>query len=763
MRVRSAFSFVLIAVAACSRPPASGSGRTDAASAREHAPEQKKHPPLPFVREAEALPLEAKGTLPWVELFRMERWHEAARALDGEHPNVLSRPEVRYARAAAAERLGDSRRVVELLKNLESQLPLLADSIREKRARAAVEAGNPNETLAYFGDKRDPESQLLAARAEAALGDRRKASTRLQSMLRTLSRRASLCNLEAPARALLATVLEPDDTEGARRELRWLAVRAATCKAAEGALERLEALKAPALTRAERLERAEAFADAGLIDRTETEVEAVIRTAGPALEPGRINYLKGRARYVAREDLEKGAQLLKAAAKANPKRAPEWLFYAGRSEARRGELERAGTIFERLQRAYPRHTFAEYAAYQVAQLHYERGRFGKAAAAFDKYLARYGARGRFTPEAKDERAVSWLASGRASAAARGFEELLRSARTQRDRARYEQLLAVAIYESGKKQEGISRLRKVVEDHPLSFAALAAAARLRALGHEPPPPLPSAPDADADPDLVPIDPELPETVRILHRIGLDSEAEEALFSLERVLAEAHPGRAEEALCRAYKRFAPAYREYRVGQRAAKGNDLAVAPVPGRDWIWGCMYPRPYPTLISQCAVENGVEPELVYAVIRQESAFRPAVVSPALAVGLMQILPSTGERLAREINVPFDPDRLIEPDFNVRLGSRYLRKLLDYFGNNPALAAASYNAGPAAVLRWVQGAPELEIDLFVARIPFSETRGYVERVIGNYARYKYLSGGEAAVPELPLKLEKPAIAEPSELY
>src|SRR5690606_41721792 len=96
----------------------------------------RSHPPLPFVREAEALPLEAKGTLPWVELFRMERWHEAARALDGEHPNVLSRPEVRYARAAAAERLGDSRRVVELLKNLESQLPLLADTIREKRARA---------------------------------------------------------------------------------------------------------------------------------------------------------------------------------------------------------------------------------------------------------------------------------------------------------------------------------------------------------------------------------------------------------------------------------------------------------------------------------------------------------------------------------------------------------------------------------------------------------------------------------------------------
>jgi soluble lytic murein transglycosylase len=86
-----------------------------------------------------------------------------------------------------------------------------------------------------------------------------------------------------------------------------------------------------------------------------------------------------------------------------------------------------------------------------------------------------------------------------------------------------------------------------------------------------------------------------------------------------------------------------------------------------------------------------------------------------------------------------------------LGARYLRKLLDWFAGNLALAAAGYNAGPSAVERWITNSPGLELDLFVARIPYEETRAYVERVVGNHARYRYLAGGESAVPKVALSL------------
>jgi len=91
----------------------------------------------------------------------------------------------------------------------------------------------------------------------------------------------------------------------------------------------------------------------------------------------------------------------------------------------------------------------------------------------------------------------------------------------------------------------------------------------------------------------------------------------------------------------------------------------------------------------------------------------------------------------------------------------LKKLLDSFGGNVALAAAAYNAGPAAVRRWLDGAKTLPLDVFVAHIPYAETLEYVERVVGNYARYRYLEDGPAGVPKLTLELPVVAAASDAE--
>ena len=88
----------------------------------------------------------------------------------------------------------------------------------------------------------------------------------------------------------------------------------------------------------------------------------------------------------------------------------------------------------------------------------------------------------------------------------------------------------------------------------------------------------------------------------------------------------------------------------------------------------------------------------------------------------------------------------------------MHKLLDAFGGNVALAAAAYNAGPAAVRRWLDGGKTLPLDVFVARIPYGETLEYVERVVGNFARYRYLEDGPNAVPRLALAL--PTLPPPS---
>ncbi len=93
--------------------------------------------------------------------------------------------------------------------------------------------------------------------------------------------------------------------------------------------------------------------------------------------------------------------------------------------------------------------------------------------------------------------------------------------------------------------------------------------------------------------------------------------------------------------------------------------------------------------------------------------------------------------------------------NLRYGSHYLAQLSGYFNGNYALIAAAYNAGPDAVFRWLSAPEKIGMDAFVARIPFDETRTYVERVLGNLARYQYMEGGENAVSALNLDLPRDA--------
>jgi soluble lytic murein transglycosylase len=138
-------------------------------------------------------------------------------------------------------------------------------------------------------------------------------------------------------------------------------------------------------------------------------------------------------------------------------------------------------------------------------------------------------------------------------------------------------------------------------------------------------------------------------------------------------------------------------------------------------------------------------------MRQESAFDPEVVSPARAVGLLQLMPETARTVASGAGLVHEEGWLVRPGHNVSLGTRYLHELLEKFGGKTALAAGAYNAGPEAISRWMSHAKGEPLDVFVEAIPFVETRGYVVRVMGNLARYGFLEHGEKGVPAIDLEL------------
>jgi soluble lytic murein transglycosylase-like protein len=172
----------------------------------------------------------------------------------------------------------------------------------------------------------------------------------------------------------------------------------------------------------------------------------------------------------------------------------------------------------------------------------------------------------------------------------------------------------------------------------------------------------------------------------------------------------------------------------------------------------IFPKPFADDFSLAGEENGLNPLLLFSVAKQESAFIPNALSRSDALGLLQLLPSTAEEMKNDL----ERSDLFDTQINTQLGAQYLRKLLDRFQGNIALALAAYNAGPSRAQQWQKSMTDagatkdtLEVDIFIDSIPFSETRKYVGSILRNFAWYKLLNndGTISSVQELAFQWQK----------
>jgi soluble lytic murein transglycosylase len=153
-------------------------------------------------------------------------------------------------------------------------------------------------------------------------------------------------------------------------------------------------------------------------------------------------------------------------------------------------------------------------------------------------------------------------------------------------------------------------------------------------------------------------------------------------------------------------------------------------------WHILFPEPYWTIIKAESAKNNLDPYLVASLIRQESEFNPSAISYANAWGLMQLLPSVGKMLAKQEGMShFQTFQLLDPETNIRLGTRYLKQTIDRFGGVPEYALAAYNAGESRVEDWQAAGPYRGMDEFVESIPFTQTREYVQAILRNIEIYR----------------------------
>jgi soluble lytic murein transglycosylase len=200
---------------------------------------------------------------------------------------------------------------------------------------------------------------------------------------------------------------------------------------------------------------------------------------------------------------------------------------------------------------------------------------------------------------------------------------------------------------------------------------------------------------------------------------------------------------------YASYGETYRAMRALKKALPY--AASAPIKSiPQAYWRILFPKAWWETIKTESEKNNLDPYFVASLIRQESEFNPSVVSYANAWGLMQLLPSTGKQMAREEGMThFQTFQLLDPETNIRLGTRYLRQMLDKVGGVPEYAMAAYNAGDSRVTDWQSAGPYSGMDEFIESIPFTQTREYVEAILRNEETYRAIDAAAAAQGKAPL--------------
>jgi soluble lytic murein transglycosylase len=435
-----------------------------------------------------------------------------------------------------------------------------------------------------------------------------------------------------------------------------------------------------------------AWGDAlGALDR-DAEAARRYRTITTGALAGRSAYLAARADLRAGQGGDAVAQLTRI-----PGRFPADTFAAGNALYLLADLaldaglpDSARALLKRLYTSYPGSEFAERGALLSPLIAYGRGDVASARDEFEQVLA-------------DQRVA-----GIAADAARYW--LARSYDAQRD-----------------PEMSTAHYRVLIARGPENYYALRAATRL---GVRPW----TAPRATPD-SAIPFPAPL-RRAHLLEELDLETEAR---HELDAFAAAATTPEEMIAAGRGFLAMGHASRATRMGQRAL------AAGAPRDRATWELIYPLPFaPALVASAKAAN-LDPWLVAALIRQESAFEPRATSGVGARGLMQMMPANGPALARAIGLAdYDPALLWQPDVNLAMGTRHFAEALKRYPDRER-ALAAYNAGGSRVTRWsttlLSGKPVTDpgydVELFVERIPYLETRGYVRNITVNEAMYRLL--------------------------
>ena len=411
--------------------------------------------------------------------------------------------------------------------------------------------------------------------------------------------------------------------------------------------------------------------------------------------------------------------------------APKALYRWARFFWNRDEDDAALLLFKRLTKAYPRHDLAAEAWNAMGRIFQSKQDNASAAAAY-QHLRQQFSRTPLALEAHWRQGWMAYSQGEYRTAQKIFQKLAQSVpgTVEGIRALYWQARATG--RLGQSEEAATVYRRLLRRYPHGYYALWAERRLRttlsALPHQT---LPASPT----PRLSAVQGAHYQRYTTLVDLGL---LDLARRELDFVRHHAQKGTSwTKFFISAYQRVNDYTSVFRLLPR------LNLRSAARQVYL----YPQAYWDLVLTHAEKKDLDPYLIISLIRQESLFDAAAVSRANAYGLMQLLPTTAARLT---DLPLSGgSALTDPAFNIRLGTTYLRGLLERYQGSLILALGAYNAGERAADKWLTQFGELEPDEFVENISYGETRRYVKLVLRNYRTYVQMYGNGTTVADIRL--------------
>ncbi len=577
-------------------------------------------------------------------------------------------------------------------------------------------------------------------------GDRAQAATQYEHLIATANAEEA-----GDIGTAMFRIAEVKQTAAAYRTL---AIAHPSHPLAELAEQRMLELGGPPLGAADRIDRAKQLSTAHLWDQAIGELALVPDNGIPDEIARQRDYWLGTTLYEMRRRYGDAGKLLLGVYAKLGDSAPEAMFHGARALSRSDHDDDAIAWYHKVVAAYPHTAYAEEAQFLSGWLEFNRGHYREAIAPLEESLSRY-------PHDKWVDDALWFLG--LSHYFLGEWELARTRLAALSKLR-------GSLEGGKGSYWLARIderlkdqdaalagyRETIAKYPFSWYALLAHGRLAALGVQLGPfgdgdGKPRGPKLAATVDEKLASDDLIARADELIAAGLGVDAGQELARGEKAFLGRHDRAAAFAML--LDRYRKAGNYYRPWMLAVSYSGSALDGAPegdARRW-WENAYPRAYRPLVEQYQA-LGTNPEgYLYSIMRKESGFDPHDLSYADAQGLLQMIPPTTIRVAKELGLAYDPGKLYEPEYNVRTGSWYIGHLLEKFKHQIPLGAGSFNSGPKPVMKWMDQNGDREIDELIELVPYTQTREYMKKVTENYARYRYLYANE--IYEQPLTVDK----------